>query len=519
MTDQRTAMTEFCPNRLAETNQFSLGRRRPRLRQWILPPLLAVALAGCSDSDGFQSPPSAGQVDYLRGFIGGAAADEPRAALVARDILSAGGSAADAAAAAGLTYAVTYPNGGGLGGGGFCVVGDGRRAEVIEFPAIAARAGGPVAIPGLVRGLGLLQGRYGKIRWESVVTPAEQLARFGDGASRAFLRAAQQAQPPVAGDPALQPVLGGRAGMPQEGERRTQPKLAAVLARLRGAGPADFYQGALAQSLIADIAAAGGKVTAEELRGYAAGISKPIEVPFDDNVTLYTSTNAAGGAIAAWLIEQTYDGGGLIGSAKLRPEKFAANLGQAYRGLNDAPLQGYGSSSVATIDRNGLSVACAFSMGVPFGARLVGRETGILFAAPPGGPGDETPYLTALVGLKPRVGQGVFAAAASGGATAAAATAQGVLQAALGKNNYDAVPALAQPRLFQAGPQAPLLHEPGVDQSVLAGIRGRGVTVTQTGAIGRVNLAYCSDGVPRSPQTCSFAADGRGFGFATGRQF
>src|SRR3546814_9738267 len=90
-----------------------------------------VLLVGCSKSDGIQSPAAPGQIDYLKGFVGGVAADEPRAALVARDILSAGGSAADAAAAAALTYAVTYPSGGGLGSGGVCVVGDPakKRAE------------------------------------------------------------------------------------------------------------------------------------------------------------------------------------------------------------------------------------------------------------------------------------------------------------------------------------------------------------------------------------------------------
>ena len=130
------------------------------MRQCALVVLSAAILAGCSKSDGIQSPAAPGQVDYLKGFVGGVAADEPRAALVARDILSAGGSAADAAAAAALAYAVTYPSGGGLGSGGVCVVGDAakKRAETIEFPAIPAKAGGPIAMPALVRGLGLLQG-------------------------------------------------------------------------------------------------------------------------------------------------------------------------------------------------------------------------------------------------------------------------------------------------------------------------------------------------------------------------
>ncbi len=492
------------------------------MRQCALVVLTAAILAGCSNSGGIQSPTAPGSIDYVKGFIGGVAADEPRAALVARDILSAGGSAADAASAAALAYAVTYPSGGGLGSGGVCVVSNPamKRAETIEFPAIAARAGGPVAMPALVRGLGLLQGRHGKLRWEAVVAPAEQLARFGEGASRAFVRAAAETRPPVVGDPALATIFAARTGVPVEGERRRQPQLAAVLARLRSGGPAEFYQGTLGQQIAADIAAAGGSITADELRAYAAGIGKPIEVPFANSMTVYASSNAGGGAIAAWLIEQSFEDGLLIRSGKFRADKFVASLGQAYRGLQGAPLHGFGSSSVAVMDRSGQAVACTFSMGPAFGSRHVGRESGVLFAAPPGAAGDETPHLTALVGFNRKVSQSFVAAAAAGGAAAPAAAAQSVLEAVLGKSDKDnAAAALAQPRLLQFGAQAPLLHEPGADPALLSAVRGRGGQATETGRLGRVNLGYCSEGLPRAPGSCSFAADQRGYGLASGLNF
>lgn len=491
------------------------------MRQCALVVLGLGLLAGCSKSDGIQSPTGPGQIDYLKGFVGAVAADEPRAALVARDILSAGGSAADAAAAAALTYAVTYPSGGGLGSGGFCVVGDPakKRAETIEFPAIAARSGGPVAMPALVRGLGLLQGRHGKLRWEAVVSPAEQLARFGESTSRAFMRAATETQPPVIGDPALAGIFAARTGVPVEGERRSQPELASVLARLRNAGAADFYQGALGRQIAADIARAGGSITADELRSYTAGVGKPIEVPFANSMTVYASNNASGGAIAAWLIEQSFEDGLLIRSGKFRADKFVSSLGQAYRGLQGAPLYGFGSSSVAVMDRSGQSVACAFSMGPAFGSRHVGRETGILFAAPPGAAGDETPYITALIGTNHKVGQSFIAAASAGGAASAAAVAQSVLEVALGKADKDhAATALARPRLLQFGAQEPLLHEPGADPALLDAAR-RGGSARESGRLGRVNLGYCAEGLPRAPGSCSVAADRRGYGLAAGLQF
>lgn len=66
-------------------------------------------------------------------------ADEPRAALVGRDILSAGGSAADAATAMYLTLAVTLPSRAGLGGGGMCLTFDAVSGvtETLDFTAAA----------------------------------------------------------------------------------------------------------------------------------------------------------------------------------------------------------------------------------------------------------------------------------------------------------------------------------------------------------------------------------------------
>ena len=107
---------------------------------------LLLALPGCSafQSTGDSAAANAvqGQEGFVRGFLGYAVADEPRAAVAARNVLSSGGNAADAATAAGFMMAVTLPSRAGLGGGGACLVFDPRRGatEAIVFSPGARQA-------------------------------------------------------------------------------------------------------------------------------------------------------------------------------------------------------------------------------------------------------------------------------------------------------------------------------------------------------------------------------------------
>ncbi|HYZ33012.1 MAG TPA: gamma-glutamyltransferase, partial [Crenalkalicoccus sp.] len=123
----------------------------------------ALLLGGCSTLDsalavfGASGPPQ-GTPGFVRGFLGGVAADDPAAALAAREVLSSGGTAVDAAVAAGFTMAVTLPSRVGLGGGGACLVFDQAKGvpEALTFlpgarAAVPAGADRPAAIPMLAR--------------------------------------------------------------------------------------------------------------------------------------------------------------------------------------------------------------------------------------------------------------------------------------------------------------------------------------------------------------------------------
>ncbi|HKH68252.1 MAG TPA: gamma-glutamyltransferase, partial [Reyranella sp.] len=155
------------------------------------------------------------------------AADESRAAEIGRDILLAGGNAADAAVAMYFAMAVTLPSAASLGASGACIVHNDKTkaAEAFVFPPVAAQGtvgGQPFIVPSGVRAITLMHVRHAQLRWEAMVAPAERLARFGVPVSRALARDLQTSGA----------ILGGRAfggGTLAEGSALTQPELAATL--------------------------------------------------------------------------------------------------------------------------------------------------------------------------------------------------------------------------------------------------------------------------------------------------
>lgn len=96
---------------------------------------LTLLLAACAQQQAPSGPRFAG-----------AASDEPRAATVARDVVEAGGSAADGAVAGFFALTATYPAAASLAGGGVCLVHrpDPQKTEVLDFPVRAPARGGGI---------------------------------------------------------------------------------------------------------------------------------------------------------------------------------------------------------------------------------------------------------------------------------------------------------------------------------------------------------------------------------------
>jgi gamma-glutamyltranspeptidase / glutathione hydrolase len=224
------------------------------------------------------------------------AAGHPATVAAGLEILEEGGSAADAAVAAGLASCVAETVMTGLLGGGHAIHWDGREAvnldcfvtvptgaaaepielgvpfgeEVVHYAVGAGTCG----VPGLPAGLGALWERWGRLPWERLVEPALELARSGVTMPPAHAACLEMLEPVFTLQPAGRAIYapGGRLLGP--GDVLAQPGLAAALELLAAEGAESVYRGSLAGALVR---VDGIGVTRDDLAGYEPLWSKPVE--------------------------------------------------------------------------------------------------------------------------------------------------------------------------------------------------------------------------------------------------
>ncbi len=203
------------------------------------------------------------------------------------EILKRGGNAVDAAVAVGFVLAVVHPEAGNLGGGGYMVIrmADGRL-KAIDYretaPASArpgmfqnsmeARVGYKAsAVPGTVAGLAMAHRLFGSRPWRELLEPARRLAHKGFPASQRMELVLGLQVPVMKQFPETAKILLHGADRPlKQGELVRQPDLATTIARMQKRGWREFYEGETARRIAADMAAHGGTITYQDLKGYQA---------------------------------------------------------------------------------------------------------------------------------------------------------------------------------------------------------------------------------------------------------
>jgi gamma-glutamyltranspeptidase/glutathione hydrolase len=238
----------------------------------------------------------------------------PPANEVGRAILARGGNGVDAAVAVGFALAVTWPEAGNIGGGGFMLIrpsGRGSQPVVIDYRETAPAAATAdlfvkkgkqphltVGVPGAVAGLALAHARYGKLPWKDLLAPAIRLAEQGfviDSGLASSLNAGLARKGAFPEFRRLFTRPGG--GKWQAGDRLTQPDLAATLTRIADQGADGFYKGKTAELLVAEMKAGGGLITAADLAGYRARVRQPLRGSYRGYEILVPPLPSGGGTV------------------------------------------------------------------------------------------------------------------------------------------------------------------------------------------------------------------------------
>lgn len=507
--------------------------------------IAVLALSGCGGQETREVP---------EGFFGALAVEEPRAALLARDVLVNGGSAADAAVATYFALAATLPSSGGLGATGSCVVFEPAKVPRFErldfYPTPASSEGPTVALPTGPRAMFALSARYGRTKFEELLIAAERLARFGEPVSRALALDLTADGGALRDDPGAAQVFlpGGRPLGPQD--MLVQLDLSATLGRLRGEGVGALYAGPAAREFVEAAARAGFAVDPVRLREALPRWSTVEGLEHDNHRWAVAGQDLADTALSEVALALVFEaddwedgdaaqrrhllaeamsrasGAVAAGARSLggdaaedamagydpRRRGLLSSRGRLAGALGERGAARSGATGFYMVDRSGMAVGCAIGLGAPFGTGKLAPGFGFLLGRPAVADGDG-PGAAALVVGNANTGQLHLAMAASGGRPALSALLASTLDHWELKEHLDAT--VAAPRAHYAGGGDTMVVEPTLPADQRRGLEAIGYRLTDQTELGRVSGFRCVEGIPRRELRCEAAVDprSRGLGF------
>jgi len=260
------------------------------------------------------STPSFAQVFGKKGMV---VSENAYASQVGIEILKKGGNAVDASVATAFALAVTFPQAGNIGGGGFLVYMDSTGySTTIDFrekaPILASadmyldeagqlikgsnhRGLKSVGVPGTVAGLYFAHQKYGVLSWNEVIQPSIDLAENGVILSWTLSQDAERINSGNAPEFLKNYFKNSKGELTKFGEIWKQKELANTLKIIRDKGKDGFYTGAVAEEIAAYMKENGGLITLEDLKKYEAVERKPVKGTYKDFEIISMPPPSSGG--------------------------------------------------------------------------------------------------------------------------------------------------------------------------------------------------------------------------------
>lgn len=378
--------------------------------------------------------------DIVEAEHGVVAADDERCSDIGIDILREGGHAVDAAVATSLCLGVVSPASSGLGGGAFMLLRSSNgQAQAFNMRETAPQAAsedmyaknpaakkiGPlsVGVPGELAGLHLAWTQHGKLPWKRLVQPVIKLVAKGFVISPYLASHIKNCKNAILADKGLRGVFTVNGKLLSAGDTCYNKKLAETLQAISDFGPSAFYNGTIGKRLVADVQAAGGILSFEDMQNYKVEVMDPIsaEVMGYTVLGMPPPSSGAAGLILALNILGSYGtpdaAQGILGlhrtieafkhmfsvrmnlgdpkfvnikdtlSDMLSP-KFAVKLKSKiydnttfpseYYGYKWNQLRDHGTSHFCIVDSERNAVSMTTTVNYPFGALMLSPSTGIV---------------------------------------------------------------------------------------------------------------------------------------------
>ena len=226
------------------------------------------------------------------------ATSHPLAAKVAIETLEAGGNAVDAALAGAVLLGICEPQMTGIGGDCFVLIkpagedrilalnGSGRAPKACSAQAmrdrglqtVPLRGVDPVTIPGAMDAFCRLSQDWGKLGLDRVLAPAIRYAEAGVPVAPRVAFDWAEDGPALSDDARNFYLFGGQA--PKPGQIFRAPGQAEVLRRVARDGRAGFYEGEVAEDMVASLQALGGQHTLEDFAATSCTYAEPVSGPY-----------------------------------------------------------------------------------------------------------------------------------------------------------------------------------------------------------------------------------------------